>query len=56
MLGSGSGSGKQDGISKGPFKLVYEMDVTFSVHLKIIVYKFMQQYSSNSNALQNKID
>jgi hypothetical protein len=30
---------KKDSTRKIPFELVYRMDVTFPVHLKILVYK-----------------
>jgi transposase InsO family protein len=47
---------KKDSIGNIPFDLVYGMDVTFPFHLKILIYKLMQQFSSNQDAMQNRIN
>ena len=41
---------------KSPFELLYGIDVTFPVHLKIIVYQFVQKYGLDEDFQQSKID
>jgi hypothetical protein len=36
---------KKDSIGKIPFELVYGMDVNLPIHLKLLVYNIMQQFS-----------
>jgi hypothetical protein len=36
---------KKEAIEKSPFELVYEMDVTLPIHLKILVYQLMQHFT-----------
>ena len=38
-----------------PFKLVYGLDVTLLVHLKLSVYQLLQTFSSYQDSIQNRI-
>jgi hypothetical protein len=46
----------KDSIGNIPFELVYGMEVTFPVHLKILVYKIMQQFSFDQDVVKNIIN
>lgn len=41
---------------KSSFHLVYGMEVTFPIHLKIPVYQLLQHLTSNEEAIQDKIN
>lgn len=47
---------KKDSTGKSPFELVYGMDFTLPIHLKIPVYQFLQQYTSNPDSVQERIN
>ena len=47
---------KKGAIGKSPFKLVYGLDVTLPVHLKLPVYQLLQAFSTNQNAVQNMLN
>jgi low affinity Fe/Cu permease len=47
---------KKSATGKSPFELVYGLDVTLLVHLKLLVYQLLQGFSSDKDAVQNKID
>jgi transposase InsO family protein len=47
---------KKDSTGKSPFELVYRIEVTLSVHLKIPVYRFMQQLYFDPDAMQGGIN
>jgi hypothetical protein len=47
---------KKESTSNNPFELVYRMEVTLPIHLKMSVYQMLQQFSSNQDAVQNKIN
>lgn len=43
---------KKDSIGKSPFELVYGMEVTLPTHLKLPVYKIMEQFSTDARKNQ----
>jgi hypothetical protein len=47
---------KKSATRKSPFELVYGLDVTLLVHLKLPVYQFVQKYSLDEDFHQNRID
>ena len=47
---------KKSSTGKSPFELVYELDATLPVHLKLPVYQFVQRYGLDDNFQQIKID
>jgi hypothetical protein len=46
---------KKSATGKSPFELVYGLDVTLPVHLKLPVYQLLQGFSSDKDAVQNKM-
>eukprot|EP00253_Pinus_taeda_P015867 PITA_15867 len=46
---------KKKATGKSPFELVYGLDVTLPVHLKLPAYQLLQRFSTNKD-VQNKID
>ena len=44
---------KKGATRKSPFELVYGLDVTLPVHLKLPVYQLLQAFSTDQNAVQN---
>ena len=46
---------KKKATGKSPFELVYGLDVTFPVHLKLPAYQLLQQFSTDKDD-QNRID
>jgi hypothetical protein len=47
---------KKSSIGKSPFELVYGLDVTLPVHLKLPVYQFVHKYGLDEDFHQNRID
>ena len=47
---------KKSSTGRIPFELVYGLDVTLPVHLKLPVYYFLQTFSSDQEAIQNRIN
>ena len=47
---------KKSSTGKNPFKLVYGLDVTLHVHLKLPVYQLLQYFISNHDVVQNKVN
>jgi transposase InsO family protein len=47
---------KKSSTGKSPFELVYGLDDTLSVHLKLPVYQFVQKYGLDEDFHQNRID
>jgi hypothetical protein len=47
---------KKSATGKSPFELVYGLDVTLSVHLKLLVYRFVQKYGLDEDFQQSRID
>eukprot|EP00253_Pinus_taeda_P023948 PITA_23948 len=47
---------KKKATSKSPFELVYGLDVTLHVHLKLPAYHLLQHFSTNKDVVQNRID
>ena len=47
---------KKKSTCKSPFELVYGLDVTLPVHLKLPAYQRLQNFSTNKNVVQNRID
>jgi hypothetical protein len=47
---------KKQATGKNPFEMVYGMDVTLLIHLKILVYKVLQPFTTNQQAVQARID
>jgi ribonuclease HI/transposase InsO family protein len=47
---------KKSSTGKSPFELVYGLDVTLPVHLKLPVYQFVQKYNLDEDFHQNRID
>jgi transposase InsO family protein len=47
---------KKSSTRKSPFELVYGLDATFLVHLKLPVYQFVQRYGLDDNFQQSRID
>lgn len=47
---------KKGATGKSPFELVYGLDVTLSVHLKLLVYQLLQAFSTDQNAVQNRLN
>ena len=47
---------KKASTGKSPFELVYGLDVQFPVHLKLPVYKLLQGFSTDRDAVQNRIN
>jgi hypothetical protein len=47
---------KKSSTSKIPFELLYGIDATLLVHLKIPVYQFVQKYGIDEDFHQNMID
>ena len=41
---------------KSPFELVYGLDVTLPIHLKLPVYQLLQNFSSDQDAIQNRVN
>jgi predicted ester cyclase len=42
--------------SKSPFELVYGLNIVFPINMKLPTYKLLGQFSTNNEALQNRID
>lgn len=47
---------KKSATGKSPFELVYGLDVTLPIHLKLSVYQLLQDFSSNQDMVQNRIN
>jgi hypothetical protein len=47
---------KKSSTGKSPFELVYGLDVTLPVHLKLLVYQFVQKYGLDEDFHQNRIE
>ena len=47
---------KKSATGKSPFELVYGLDVTLPIHLKLPVYQLLQAFSTDQNAVQNRLD
>ena len=47
---------KKKATGKIPFELVYGLDVTFHMHLKLPAYQLLQHFSNDKDGVQNKID
>ena len=47
---------KKSSTGKSPFELVYGLDVTLPIHLKLLVYQRLQNFSSDQDAIQNKVN
>ena len=47
---------KKSSTGRSPFDLVYGLDVTLPVHLKLLVYQLLQNFSSDQDAIQNRIN
>jgi transposase InsO family protein len=47
---------KKSSTCKSPFELVYGLDATLHVHLKLPVYQFVQKYGLDEDFQQNRID
>ena len=47
---------KKSATGKSPFELVYGLDVTLPIHLKLPVYQLLQDFSSSQDGFQNRIN
>jgi hypothetical protein len=47
---------KKSATGKRLFELVYGLDVTLPVHLKLPMYQLLQGFSSDKDAIQNKMN
>ena len=47
---------KKSSTRESPFELVYGLDVTLPIHLKLPVYQLLQNFSSDQDAIQNRIN
>jgi transposase InsO family protein len=47
---------KKRAIGKSPFELVYGLDVVLPVNLRLPVYKLLEEFTTNQQALQAHID
>ena len=47
---------KKSSTGRNPFELVYGLDVTLPVHLKLPVYQLLQTFSSDQDDIQNRIN
>ena len=47
---------KTSSIERSPFELIYGLDVTLPVHLKLLVYQLLQTFISDHDAIQNRIN
>jgi hypothetical protein len=47
---------KKSSIGKSPFELVYGLDATLPVHLKLPMYLFVQKYDLDEDFQHNRID
>ena len=47
---------KKSSTGKSPFELVYGLDVTSLIHLNLPVYHLLQTFSSDQDAIQNRIN
>ena len=47
---------KKSSTGRSPFELVYGLEVTLLVHLKLPVYQLLQTFSSDQEAIQNRIN
>ena len=47
---------KKKATGKSPFELVYGLDVTLPVHLKLPTYQLLQHFSTDKDVVQNRID
>jgi transposase InsO family protein len=47
---------KKSSTGKSPFELVYGLDATLPVHLKLPVYQFVQKYGLDEDFQQSRID
>lgn len=45
---------KKDSTGKSPYELGYGMDITFPIHLKILVHCILQHVCIDSNSLQEQ--
>jgi hypothetical protein len=47
---------KKAATGKNPFELVYGLDVKLSMHLKLPAYSLLQDFSTEKDAVQNRIN
>ena len=47
---------KKSSTRKYPFELVYGLDVTLPIHLKLPVYQLLQTFSTDQNVVQNRLN
>jgi transposase InsO family protein len=47
---------KKSATGKSPFELVYGLDVTLPVHLRLPLYQLLQGFSTDKDALQNRLN
>ena len=47
---------KKKATGKSPFELVYGLDVTLLVHLKLPAYQLLQHFSTDKDVVQKRID
>jgi transposase InsO family protein len=47
---------KKSATRKTPYELVYGLDVTLSVHLRLPAYQLLQGFNKDKDALQNRLD
>ena len=47
---------KKRSTGKSPFELVYGLDVTLPIHLKLPMYRLLQNFSSDQDAIQNRVN
>ena len=47
---------KKSSSERSPFEFVYVLDATLPVHLKLPVYQLLQTFSSDQDAIQNRIN
>ena len=47
---------KKSSNGRRPFELVYGLEVTLPIHLKLPVYHLLQTFSSDQEAIQNTIN
>jgi hypothetical protein len=47
---------KKQATGKSPFELVYKMDVTLPIHLKIPMYQLLQHFTSDQETIQVRVN